>query len=393
MNHSSLLPNYARQQIAFSHGKGSYLYSTNGDSYLDFASGIAVTAMGHNHPALVAALTEQAQKLWHVSNLFIIPEQEALANKLCQESFADLVFIANSGAEALECAIKMTRKYFASRNQPERHRIITFQGAFHGRTLATLAAGGNAKYLDGFAPDMPGFDHLPFGDLAAVEAAITANTAAILIEPIQGEGGVRVATREFLLALRKLADDCGLLLIFDEVQCGLGRSGSLFAYQQAGVAPDILCLAKALGGGFPISACLASQDAAGGMKAGSHGSTFGGNPLGCVIALKVLDLMTADGFLKSVQQRGEQFRLGLTKIITQHHNQSQFTEVRGQGLMIGLKCQAPVAEIQAALIAKKLLAVGASDNVLRLLPPLTVSAAEIDQALAIIAEVAAATAP
>ena len=378
---SALLPNYARQNLGFSHGKGSWLYSTDGEAYLDFASGIAVTALGHAHPTLIAALTQQAERLWHVSNLFEIPEQEALAQKLCQLSFAETVFVANSGAEALECAIKMARKFHSSQNRPERNRIVTFQGAFHGRTLATLAAGGNAKYLAGFDPEMPGFDQVGFGDLAAAAAAITPATAAILIEPIQGEGGVRVAPPEFLAGLRRLADDHGLLLIFDEVQAGLGRSGEVFAYQALGVTPDILCLAKALGGGFPISACLATHSAARGMTAGSHGSTFGGNPLGCAVALALLSEVASPELLAGVQARSQQLLAGLRAMMARHHNQEIFSEVRGMGLIIGLKCHIPVAEVQASLTAQKLLTVGASDNVLRLLPPLTVSAAEVDEAL------------
>ncbi|MCX8501890.1 MAG: aspartate aminotransferase family protein [Alphaproteobacteria bacterium] len=385
MEKSALLPNYARQKLAFSHGRGAWLYSTDGEAYLDFASGIAVTALGHGHPALLAALSRQAEKLWHVSNLFEVPEQEALAQKLCALSFAETVFIANSGAEAVECAIKMARKFHASQNRAERNRIVTFQGAFHGRTLATLAAGGNPKYLAGFDPEIPGFDQVAFGDLAAAEAAVGSTTAAILIEPIQGEGGIRVASPEFLTGLRRLADLHGILLIFDEVQAGLGRSGAIFAYQTLGVVPDILCLAKALGGGFPISACLATHHAARGMTAGSHGSTFGGNPLGCSVALALLDTLSSPQLMAGVQERSRQLLGGLKTLMARHHNQGIITEVRGMGLFIGLKCQIPVAEVQSSLLALKLLTVGASDNVLRILPPLTVTAAEVDEALSRIA--------
>ena len=276
---SHLLPTYARVDLAFERGEGAWLIATNGERYLDFTSGVAVNALGHAHPHLVEAITEQAKKLWHVSNLYRIPEAERLAARLCAASFADVVFFANSGAEAMECAIKMARKYQSVSGKPERYRIITFEGAFHGRTLATLAAGGQKKYLEGFGPVVEGFDQVPFADLEATKRAIGPETAAILIEPIMGEGGVRVVPPEFLRALRRLCDEHGLLLVFDEVQTGVGRTGELFAYQQSGVSPDIMALAKALGGGFPLGACLATAEAAKGMTAGTHGSTFGGNPL------------------------------------------------------------------------------------------------------------------
>ena len=299
---SHLLPTYARVDLAFERGEGAWLIATNGERYLDFTSGVAVNALGHAHPHLVAAITEQAKKVWHVSNLYRIPEAERLAERLCAASFADLVFFGNSGAEAMECAIKMARKYQSANGQPERFRIITFEGAFHGRTLATLAAGGQKKYLEGFGPVVDGFDQVPFGDLEATKRAIGPETAAILIEPIMGEGGVRVVPPEFLRALRQLCDEHGLLLVFDEVQTGMGRTGDLFAYQRYGVTPDIMALAKALGGGFPLGACLATAEAAKGMTAGTHGSTFGGNPLAMAAGNAVLDVMLARGFLERVRR-------------------------------------------------------------------------------------------
>src|SRR6202051_3448032 len=295
---SHLLPVFARVDLGFERGEGAWLISTNGERYLDFTSGVAVNALGHAHPHLVAALTEQAHKVWHVSNLYQAPEAERVAQRLCDASFADVVFFCNSGAEAMECSIKTARKYQSANGAPERYRIITFEGAFHGRTLATLAAGGQKKYLDGFGPVVEGFDQVPFGDLEATKAAVTPETAAILIEPIMGEGGVRVVPPEFLRALRRLCDENGLLLMFDEVQTGMGRTGDLFAYQRYGVAPDIMALAKALGGGFPVGACLATNEAAKGMTTGTHGSTFGGNPLAMAAAAAVLDVMLAGGFLE-----------------------------------------------------------------------------------------------
>ena len=311
---SHLLPTYARVNLAFERGEGAWLIATNGDRYLDFASGVAVNALGHAHPRLVAALAEQAQKVWHVSNLYQIPEAERVAQRLCDASFADVVFFCNSGAEAMECAIKMVRKYQSANGAPERYRVITFEGAFHGRTLATLAAGGQKKYLDGFGPVVEGFDQVPFSDLEATKRAMTAETAAILIEPIMGEGGVRVVAPAFLRALRELCDQNGLLLVFDEVQTGMGRTGELFAYQRAGVAPDIMALAKALGGGFPVGACLATREAAKGMTTGTHGSTFGGNPLAMSVANAVLDVMLAPGFLDRVRQTALLFKQRLAQI-------------------------------------------------------------------------------
>jgi len=380
---SHLLPTYARVDLAFERGEGVWLVATDGERYLDFTSGVAVNALGHAHPQLVAAITAQAGKLWHVSNLYRVPEAERLAARLCAASFADLAFFANSGAEAMECAIKMARKYQSAGGRPERFRIVTFEGAFHGRTLATLAAGGQKKYLEGFGPVVEGFDQVPFGDLAATRQAIGKATAAILIEPIMGEGGVRVVPAEFLRALRRLCDENGLLLVFDEVQSGMGRSGELFAYQRCGVAPDIMGLAKALGGGFPLGACLATAEAAKGMTAGTHGSTFGGNPLAMTAGNAVLDVMLADGFLARVRQIGLLLKQKLAEI--KDCFPSVVAEVRGEGLLIGLRTNVPNAELVDALRAEKMITAAAGDNVVRLLPPLIIGDDEIAEATARIA--------
>ena len=377
---SHLLPTYARINLAFERGEGAWLIATNGDRYLDFASGVAVNALGHAHPRLVAALAEQAQKVWHVSNLYQIPEAERVAQRLCDASFADVVFFCNSGAEAMECAIKMVRKYQSANGAPERYRVITFEGAFHGRTLATLAAGGQKKYLDGFGPVVEGFDQVPFSDLEATKRAVTAETAAILIEPIMGEGGVRVVAPAFLRALRELCEQNGLLLVFDEVQTGMGRTGELFAYQRACVAPDVMALAKALGGGFPVGACLATREAAKGMTTGTHGSTFGGNPLAMSVANAVLDVMLEPGFLDRVRQTGLLFKQRLAQIKDSYP--SLIAEVRGEGLLVGLRATVPVAELVTALRDEKMITVPSGDNVVRLLPPLIVSEQEIGEAIA-----------
>jgi acetylornithine/N-succinyldiaminopimelate aminotransferase len=377
---SHLLPTYSRVDLAFERGEGVWLVATNGERYLDFTSGVAVNALGHAHPHLVQALTEQAQKLWHVSNLYRIPEGEKLADRLCAATFADTVFFQNSGAEAIECAIKMARKYQSASGKPERYRIVTFEGAFHGRTLAALAATGNKKYLDGFGPPMPGFDQVAFNDLGAVKKAIGPETAAILIEPVMGEGGVRVVPPEFLRALRKLCDDNGLLLIFDEIQTGVGRTGDLFAYQHAGVTPDIMTIAKALGGGFPVGACLATTEASKGMTAGTHGSTFGGNPLAMAVGNAVMDVVTAKGFLDNVKNSALLFRQKLAELKDRHS--SVLAEVRGDGLLIGLRMVPPAAEMVDELRAEKMITVAAGDNVVRLLPPLIINEAEIAEAVA-----------
>jgi acetylornithine/N-succinyldiaminopimelate aminotransferase len=376
---SHLLPTYARVDLAFERGEGAWLIAQNGERYLDFTSGVAVNALGHAHPHLVAAIGEQAQKLWHVSNLYRIPEAERLAERLCQASFADVVFFANSGAEAMECSIKMARKYQSASGKPERFRIITFEGAFHGRTLATLAAGGQKKYLDGFGPVFDGFDQMPFADLEATKRAIGPATAAILIEPVMGEGGVRVVAPEFLRALRQLCDDNALLLVFDEVQTGVGRTGDLFAYQHTGVVPDIMALAKALGGGFPLGACLATAEAAKGMTAGTHGSTFGGNPLAMAAGNAVLDVVLADGFLDRVRRASLALKQRLAEIKDRYP--AVIAEVRGEGLLVGLRAVVPSGELVDELRAEKMITVAAGDNVVRLLPPLIVSDEEIAEAV------------
>jgi acetylornithine/N-succinyldiaminopimelate aminotransferase len=377
---SHLLPVFARVDLGFERGEGAWLIATDGERYLDFTSGVAVNALGHAHPHLVAALQEQATRLWHMSNLFRSPDGERLAARLCEQSFADLVFFANSGAEAMECAIKMTRKYHAAKGRPERYRIITFDGAFHGRTLATLAATGSAKYLEGFGPPVDGFDQVLLGDLEAVKQAIGPHTAGILIEPLQGEGGVRAAPHAFFKALRQLCDDNGLLLIFDEVQTGMGRTGELFAYKRIGVTPDVMSLAKALGGGFPIGACLATSEAAAGMTPGSHGSTFGGNPLAVAAANAVLDVMLKPGFFEHAQKMSLLLKQKLASAVDRHPN--ILAEVRGEGLLIGLKAVVPSGDLVTALREQKLLTVGAGENVVRFLPPLIVTDAEIEESIA-----------
>jgi acetylornithine/N-succinyldiaminopimelate aminotransferase len=379
---SHLLPTYARVDLAFERGEGAWLIATNGERYLDFTSGVAVNALGHAHPKLIEAITEQAKKVSHVSNLFRIPEGERLAERLCKASFADTVFFCNSGAEANELAIKMARKYQAAIGKPDKYRIITFEGAFHGRTLATLAATGNKKYLDGFGPVVDGFDQLQAGDLDAVKKAITAETAAIMLEPIQAEGGVRVITPQFLKGLRELCDKNGLMLIFDEIQCGMGRTGELFAYQRAGVTPDIMSLAKALGGGFPVGACLGTASAAQGMTAGTHGSTFGGNPLAMAAGNAVLDVMLAPGFLDRVKQSALLIKQRLAELKDRYPR--VITELRGEGLLIGLKLAVPNTEMVNELRNEHMLVAGAGDNVVRLLPPLTIGEAEISEAIGMI---------
>jgi len=376
---SHLLPTYARVNLAFERGEGAWLIATNGERYLDFTSGVAVNALGHAHPRLLAALEEQAHKVWHVSNLYEIPEAERVAGRLCEASFADVVFFCNSGAEAMECAIKMARKYHYANGAPERYRIITFEGAFHGRTLATLAAGGQKKYLEGFGPVVEGFDQVPFLDLDATKRAITGETAAILIEPIMGEGGVRVVPPPFLKALRELCDQHGLLLVLDEVQTGVGRTGELFAYQRSGVAPDIMALAKALGGGFPVGACLATHEAAKGMTAGTHGSTFGGNPLAMSVANAVLDVVLEQGFLDRVRHTALLLKQRLAEIKDRYPG--VIAELRGEGLLIGLRAVVPAAALVDALRAEKMITVSAGDNVVRLLPPLIIGEAEIGEAI------------
>src|SRR5277367_959270 len=376
---SHLLPVFARVDLGFERGEGAWLIATNGERYLDFTSGVAVNALGHAHPHLVAALQEQATKLWHMSNLFKSPDGERLAARLCEQSFADFVFFANSGAEAVECAIKITRHHHAAKGHAERYRIITFDSAFHGRTLATLAATGSAKYLEGFGPPMDGFDQVPHGDLEAVKKAIGPHTAGILIEPVQGEGGVRSAPPAFIRALRALCDEHGLLLAFDEVQTGMGRTGDLFAYQRVGITPDVMSLAKALGGGFPIGAVLATAEAASGMAPGSHGSTFGGNPLAVAAANAVLDVMLEPGFFDHVRKMSLLLKQKLASVVDRYP--AVLSEVRGEGLLIGVKAVVPSADLVTALRGQKLLTVGAGENVVRFLAPLIVSESEIEQSV------------
>jgi acetylornithine/N-succinyldiaminopimelate aminotransferase len=374
-----LLPVFARADLAFERGEGVWLIGTDGERYLDFTSGVAVNALGHCHPHLVAALQEQSTKLWHMSNLFKSPDGERLAARLCEQSFADFVFFCNSGAEAMECAIKMTRHYQFSKGKPERTRIVTFEGAFHGRTLGTLAATGAAKYLEGYGAPLEGFDQVPLGDLEAVKQAVGPNTAGILIEPLQGEGGVRAPPHAFFRSLRELCDANDLLLVFDEVQTGMGRTGDLFAYKRLGITPDIMSLAKALGGGFPMGACLATAEAAAGMAPGSHGSTFGGNPLAVAAANAVLDVMLKPGFFEHAQKMSLLLKQKLASVVDRHPD--VLAEVRGEGLLIGLKAVAPSGDLVNALREQKLLTVGAGENVVRLLPPLIVSEAELEEAV------------
>ena len=377
---SPLLPTFARQDLAFERGEGVWLINRDGERYLDFGAGIAVNALGHAHPHLVKALTDQAQKVWHTSNLYQIPEGERLAQRLVDNTFADQVFFTNSGAEALECAIKMARKYQYASGHPERYRIITFEGAFHGRTLATIAAGGQAKYLEGFGPKVEGFDQVPFGDHKALEAAIGPETAAILVEPVQGEGGVRPVPPQCLRGLRELCDKHGLLLIFDEVQTGVGRSGKFFAHQRASVTPDIMAVAKGIGGGFPLGACLSTFEAGKGMTAGTHGTTYGGNPLAMAVGNAVLDEVLKPGFLDHVDRVSNQMRQGLAAIKDRHP--SIIEDVRGEGLLLGVKAKIANTDLVAALRDQKMLTVGAGDNVVRLMPPLIISEDEVREGLA-----------
>jgi acetylornithine/N-succinyldiaminopimelate aminotransferase len=386
------MPVYARANLAFERGEGAYLYATDGRRFLDFACGIAVTGLGHAHPHLVKALVEQGQKLWHCSNIFRIPGQERLAERLVAASFADTVFFCNSGAEAIEGGIKLVRKFHDDTGHPERYRVICFHNGFHGRTLATIAAGGQEKHLKGFAPAVEGFDHVAYENLNEVRAAITGETAAILVEPVQGEGGLRAAKPEFLKALREVCDEFGLLLFLDEVQCGMGRTGRLFAHEWAGIKPDVLSTAKALGGGFPIGAVLATEKAAVGMTNGTHGSTFGGNPLAMAVANAVLDVMLADGFFADVAKKGERLGRHLEKFVKAHPQ--VFSEVRGMGLLRGLKCADGIAsaDLVASLRDHGLLTVSAGENVVRLVPPLIAEDRHFDEAIAILEKTAAAVA-
>lgn len=376
---SSVLPTYNRAPLAFVKGAGSWLETADGTRYLDLGAGIAVNALGHAAPVLVEALTEQAHKVWHVSNLYQIPEQQKLADALVEKTFADTVFFTNSGTEACELAVKMARKYWYEKGAPERVEIITFRGAFHGRSSAAIAAAGSEKMVKGFGPVLPGFVHVDWLDLEAVTAAVSEKTCAIMLEPVQGEGGIRPAPDVFLKALKQISEETGTLLIFDEVQCGMGRTGRLFAHEWSGVTPDIMMVAKGIGGGFPLGAVLATEAAAAGMTAGTHGSTYGGNPLGCAVGAKVMEIVAEPDFLAAVNAKGGFLRQRLEGLVAAHPE--IFEEVRGVGLMLGLKCKVAPGELVAAGYARQLLTVAAADNVLRILPALTITEEEMAEAV------------
>ena len=375
----TVLPTYSRTSMAFVTGQGSWLIAEDGTRYLDLGGGIAVNVLGHAHPALVAALTEQAGKLWHTSNLYQIPNQQALADLLVDHTFADTVFFTNSGTEAAELAIKMARKYWYDKGQPDRVNILTFSGSFHGRSTGAISASGGEKMVKGFGPLLPGFIHLPFGDHDALRAALLEKPAAVMVEPIQGEGGIRVLPDACLKGLRDLCDETGTLMILDEVQCGMGRTGKLFAHEWAGITPDIMMVAKGIGGGFPLGAVLATENAASGMVAGTHGSTYGGNPLACAVGLAVMQIVSRDEFLDDVARKSALMRQKLEGLVASHP--TVFEAVRGQGLMLGLKCRALNSDIVKAGYGQHLLTVPAADNVIRLLPALTITDAEIAMAV------------
>lgn len=382
---SHVLPVYNRSDLFFERGEGAYLHTSEGESYLDFAAGIAVNALGHGHPHVVEALKNQAEKLWHVSNMYRIPGLEELADRLAAHSFADKTFFCNSGAEAIECGVKMIRKYHDETGNPQKYRIITFQGAFHGRTLAAISASGSEKLLKGFEPAVDGFDQVPFEDLEAVKEAVGPQTGGILIEPILGEGGIKPVSEEFLRALRELCDAEGLLLMFDEIQCGAGRTGKLYAHEWSGVTPDIMASAKGIGNGFPVGMCLANDKAAKGMKPGSHGSTYGSNPLALAVCNAVLDVMLEDGFLAHVVEMGDYLQ---QEVATLTEKYPQIVKgVRGKGLMQGMVLEAPNVEILQALRKHRLLTAPASDNVIRLLPPLIITKEHVDEAIGIMTTV------
>ena len=378
----SVMPSYGRADIAFVRGEGAHLYTDDGRKFLDFGGGVAVLSLGHNHPHLVEALIAQAGKVWHTSNLYNIPEQQRLADRLVANSFADTVFFCNSGAEAVEASIKLMRKYQSENGKPERYRMVSFSGSFHGRTLATISAGASDAHRAGFGPAVDGFDHVAFGNMNEVRAAVTDATAGIMIEPVQGEGGIRPADPRFLRDLRALCDEEGLLLMFDEVQTGMGRTGKLWGYEWSGVTPDVMSSAKGLGGGFPIGACLATAEAAKGITAGTHGSTFGGNPLASAVANAVLDVMLADGFFDHVVEMGNLMNTELAGVAERHP--SVIESVRGAGLMWGMKCAMPNADLAAKAFEHGLLTVLAGDNVMRFLPPLIIEPAHIEEAVGIL---------
>ncbi|SFE61214.1 aspartate aminotransferase family protein [Roseivivax sediminis] len=375
----SVLPTYNRVPLSFTHGEGAWLVAEDGRRFLDMGAGIAVNVLGHAHPALIEALTAQAGKLWHVSNLYQIPEQQALADALVDATFADSVFFTNSGTEACELAVKMARKHWAAKGHPEKTGLISFSGNFHGRSSAAIAASGTDKMIGGFGPVLPGFVHVPWGDHDALHSAIDEHIGAILIEPVQGEGGIRPLPDQCLKGLRELCDEKGILMILDEVQCGMGRTGRLFAHEWAGITPDIMMVAKGIGGGFPLGAVLATEDAAAGMTAGTHGSTYGGNPLACAVGLAVMRHVSDPDFLAEVRRKAALLRQRIESIVATHAD--VFEEVRGVGLMLGLKCRLPAADVVEAGFAHELITIPAADNVMRLLPPLTLSDSDIAEAV------------
>ena len=374
-----VLPTYARADLEFVKGKGAWLTEADGSHFLDLASGIAVNSLGHAHPDLVKIIKSQAEKLWHVSNLYEIPQQRALAEILVENSFADTVFFTNSGTESCELAVKMARKYWFEKGHHDKFEIITFEGSFHGRSSAGIAATASEKMTKGFGPLLPGFLSINWNNHEAIKNSISDRTAAILLEPIQGEGGIRVVPEQCLKGIREFCDENKILLILDEVQCGVGRTGKLFAHEWAEIEPDIMMVAKGIGGGFPLGAVLAKENAASGMTTGTHGSTYGGNPLGCSVGLKVMDIISNPNFLLDVNHKAKNFRAGLSELLNK--NTSIFEEVRGKGLMLGLKCKVQNIDVVNAGYSNKLLTVPAGDNVVRLLPPLTISDKEIKQAL------------
>ena len=373
---TAVMPTYARAALSFVKGEGVWLTDDQGRRFLDLGGGIAVNSLGHANPKLVAALTAQAGALWHTSNLYHIPNQQRLADMLVAHTFADTVFFTNSGTEAMECAVKMARKFHASNGAPERDRIITLDGSFHGRTLGMISAAGSEKLTQGFGPLLPGFDHVAFDDLDAVRAAVTPETAAIIVEPVQGEGGIRPLSDAYLRGVRDICDAAGLLLIFDEIQCGVGRTGAVFDHQHCGAAPDIMAVAKGIGGGFPLGACLATERAASGMVAGTHGSTYGGNPLACAVGCAVMEEITSDGFLDHVSRVSGHLRQRLEGLVASHPE--VFSAVRGRGLMLGLVCKVPNMDVVNAGYDAGVLTVPGGENVIRLLPPLTITEEEID---------------
>lgn len=379
---SAVMSTYGRYDLEFERGEGPYLYTTDGRRFLDFAAGIAVNSLGHSHPHLVKTLQDQAAKLWHVSNLYNIPDQTRLADRLAEATFADKVFFCSTGLEAMEGAIKLCRRYHFANGAPERWRVVTVEGAFHGRSLATIAAAKNEKHLEGFGPPSDGFDQVPFNNLNELRNAIGPETAAIAFEPIQGEGGIRPADLDYLRSLREIADEFGVLLLFDEVQCGYGRTGKLFAHEWAGITPDVMAIAKGLGSGFPIGAVMATEEAAKGMVPGTHGSTFGGNPLAVSVGNAVLDVLLEDGFLDGVEKKGKTLWDRLSEAVSRYPE--VYKSVRGAGLMVGIKCVVPAGDVVVAFQKEGMLTVPAGENVARLLPPLNIEESHIDEAIKIV---------